>query len=111
MIKYTTLLALLFYFAGISQETKIIQIDRFENDKNNWGLIDNKEEVCALENGKLIIENKRKNSWTYFSPENLKGFQNKAYTEISFDFSIAKVDLENNGGVGFLFINSISNKF
>jgi hypothetical protein len=110
MIKYTTLLALLFYFAGISQETKIIQIDRFENDKNNWGLIDNKEEVCALENGKLIIENKRKNSWTYFSPENLKGFQNKAYTEISFDFSIAKVDLENNGGVGFLFINSISNK-
>jgi len=110
MIKKTTvIITLLICSTALSQTTNIIHIDRFENDKNNWGLVNSKEEICAIENGKLIIENKRKNSWTYFSPENLKDFQNKAYTEISFDFSIAKVDLENNGGVGFLFINSQSN--
>lgn len=111
MIKNTTsLITLLICSLAFSQTTNIIHIDRFENDKNNWGLVNSKEELCAIENGKLIIENKRKNSWTYFSPENLKDLQNKAYTEILFDFSIAKVDLEDNGGVGFLFINSHSNK-
>jgi len=108
--KIVLIINLLICSTAIGQKTNIIHIDRFENDKNNWGLVNNKEETCNIENGKLIIENKRKNSWTYFSPVNLNDFENKAYTEITFDFSIASTDLEKNGGVGFVFIHNKSNK-
>lgn len=110
MNKFSLSLAILISCEIVAQNTEIKAIDRFENNKNDWGIIDNNEELCKIYNGKLIIENRRKNKWTYFASENIKNLENKTYSEISFDFKIDKKDLDKGGGVGFLFINDENSK-
>jgi len=40
MIKKISILILLIGFKVISQENQIVYIDRFDNDKNDWGITD-----------------------------------------------------------------------
>ncbi|SFD41773.1 hypothetical protein [Algibacter pectinivorans] len=109
MIKKFTILILLIYFKGISQETQIVHIDRFDNDKNDWGITDTNKWLCKIDNGKLLIENRLDDIWVYFDAENIKNLPNRAYSEISFDFNITQEDLE-NGGAGLAFINDMNSK-
>ena len=109
MIKKISILILLIGFKVISQENEIVYIDRFDNDKNDWGITDTNKWLCQIENGKLLIENKLDDIWVYFDAENIKNLPNRAHSEISFDFNISKLDLE-NGGAGLAFINDISSK-
>ncbi|TYB73031.1 hypothetical protein ES676_09745 [Bizionia saleffrena] len=109
MIKKFTILIILFCFKGICQESQIIQIDRFDNNKNDWGITDTNKWLCKIENGKLVIENKVKNNWCYFHSKNLKNLENKAYTEITFDFQI-KSPISEYGGAGIVFINDRNSK-
>jgi hypothetical protein len=104
MDKRLLLLGLLICFQGICQEPQNIQIDRFDNDKNDWGLETSEKWGGSIENGKLIIENKVEHDWIYFYSENLINLENKAYTLITFDFQIDDIE-NNNGGAGFVFIN------
>jgi hypothetical protein len=109
MIKKFTLIFLLIYFKGISQEAQIIQIDRFENNKNDWGITETNKWLCKIENGKLIIENRVEDNWCYFHSKNLLNLENRVHTEISFNFQI-KGKLTKFGGVGFVFINDKNSK-
>ncbi len=104
MIKKFPILILLIGFKIFSQENQIVYIDRFENDKNDWGLTTSKKWDCAINNGKLIIENKNDNNWCYFDSKNITNLENKAKTEINFDFQI-EGKLTKYGGGGFVFIN------
>ena len=109
MIKNLLILSLLFCLQVNSQETQILHIDRFDDDKNNWGLTASKKWECTIDSGKLIILNKNDDNWCYFDSENLINLENKAYTEITFDFQIENV-LTELGGAGFVFINDKNSK-